>query len=843
MIRLLRSGLAVAALGLALCSVAPAYYHYIHFASASGPFIPLPEKYDLTALRNETVYYFISEQGPTELAPGDSFAGLVSQLRFAASAWNAVPSSDLRIAFGGFESTSTTQNAPGIDIVFDDDIPPGLAALGGVTSIASPIISEDGTGFVPITRGIVKIRRDLHDSPSFGERYFLTLVHEFGHSLGLQHTLTSAVMSTEITRATTRSKPLADDDVAAVSVLYPTARFLATTATITGRVAMNGRGVNLASVVAISPNGPSIGTLTNPDGSYVLRGIPPGPYYVYVHPLPVALNGENFPANIKPPQDADGNLIGASASFDTVFYPGTRDPSAAATMFLHAAGVKEGIDFSVHGRKTSAVSSVTTYGYYGRTAVHPAPVLGTGTGSTLVAAGLGLVPAPNVIAPGLNVRVLGESGATVRAGSVKYYTYPYIRFDVAPSFGWAPGFRHLLFSTTDDLYVLPSGLVLVSNEGPTISDVSPADDGNGGPAVLITGTTFNETTRVFFDGTQANILHGDEKSLLVSVPPALGGHRANIVALNGDGQSSLFTQPSGGPAYTYPDSDAPLLSISPAVLPAGSESMVEITGVNTTFGGRTVIGFGSSDIAVRQVWATGAGKLLANVSVNLGAPVTQTSLTVATGLQIATSPLAFSISPAPAHVTTLIPPARNATTATQGVYPGSKAILAVANLPSDTTGLILTVSDEPVKIFSQGDGAITFEVPSTLPLGPAVVKLQLPGGNPVLPVVMNIDPPPPAILAIYSDTGVVADASHPARPGSILRLKVARLPDGITSVDPANVKIEVGGMVLSAFSLSVDQDGTLVQVSLPAELTPGEAVPVVIVYNGITSDPVAVPVK
>jgi hypothetical protein len=47
--------------------------------------------------------------------------------------------------------------------------------------------------------------------------------------------------------------------------------------------------VNLASVVAISPSNPAIATLTNPDGTYQINGIPAGSglsYYVYVHPLP-----------------------------------------------------------------------------------------------------------------------------------------------------------------------------------------------------------------------------------------------------------------------------------------------------------------------------------------------------------------------------------------------------------------------------------------------------------------------------------------------------------------------------------------------------------------------------
>ena len=65
---------------------------------------------------------------------------------------------------------------------------------------------------------------------------------------------------------------------------------------------MNGTGLNLASVVAISPSNPAIATLTNPDGTYQINGIPRGEYYVYVHPLPPPVEGESTPDNIFLPQ-------------------------------------------------------------------------------------------------------------------------------------------------------------------------------------------------------------------------------------------------------------------------------------------------------------------------------------------------------------------------------------------------------------------------------------------------------------------------------------------------------------------------------------------------------------
>ena len=54
------------------------------------------------------------------------------------------------------------------------------------------------------------------------------------------------------------------------------------------------------------PNGPAISTLTNPDGTYTINGLPPNNYLLYVHPLPpdaVVKGGEG----LQLPQGQFGN--------------------------------------------------------------------------------------------------------------------------------------------------------------------------------------------------------------------------------------------------------------------------------------------------------------------------------------------------------------------------------------------------------------------------------------------------------------------------------------------------------------------------------------------------------
>ena len=810
----------------AASSVASGYAHWVFFNGRNAPFIPVPAAFNVANLNNNTVSYFISDQAPGPLMPGDSFANIVSQIQAAANVWNQVGSSTIRLGFGGFSNAGNTpQVTPGVDVTFNDDIPPGLLAFTSLTfsnqsgagQSGAPLSgqSQSGNGpFVPILRSTITLPRTLtapNPLASYDDLFFLVTVHEFGHALGLQHTLTSGVMATQVTSATTKAAPLSPDDVAGISLLYPGQNFLQSTGTISGSVLVAGKGVNLANVVALSANGTAISALTNPDGSFLIQGVPPGQYYVYASPLPPAQPGESYPDNIIPPQDGQGNPFLANTGFDTEFYPSGRSLAQAGVVNVFAGQTSNGVSFNLQTRPGPAIGylQTCTSGAYGGLVYSPSLYPGTWH---MLLSGTGITTSSG-LASGLSVAAIGA--AAIQPKSLAFYgtgscglpgiADAEITVEAGASQGSTP--VALVVTLPNDMYVLPYAFFVVPDAPPLITGVSGATDASGNTTVNLTGTNLS-TASIVFDGVPAPASVNSDGSLTVTAPPAASGYTTYIEALSSDGQTSW--QDLGNtvpPSYTYTTPQSPSIIVNSGLLLPGATALLDIIGVGTSFvPGQVSIGLGSSDISVGQVWVLNSQRVLANVTVNPQAQAGPVDLTVTAGLQTETIKGLLQVQTANPNQMTLLAPVLNQATGLGGTPAGGVALISTVGVPQNLTGWTLFIDGISVNFQMGGGNLITAQVPPNLPLPAATVQLVSPNANVVIPVVvMQIDAPDPQIVAVTNSAGALLNSSTGVHVGATVTLSVAGLTQSFTGTGLSNAQVTIGpigsGVVITPLTI------------------------------------------
>jgi hypothetical protein len=842
--------LAGAAFAAFLSSPAAAYYHFTHYLRTTAPVQAIQEKFDLNALPNKTLTFYVSDNGPTQLQPGDSFASVIGAFRQAIQTWDSVGTSDLRLAFGGLYNQSAPFNTPVAQIVFTDDMPPGVVEMAGPTAKQS---FNAGSQFVAITTSTVMVPRNLSQNPiSSSEEFFTTAVHEIGHALGLQHTWTSSAMATGPTRATTRARAIDTDDIAGLTLLYPKAGALAQFGSISGRIVSGGQPVHLATVVAIRPNGSAVSTLTQPDGSYIINGLPPDTYWVYTQALPPAVQSALGPGDIVLPADLTGRPQQPTGTTETLFYPGTRDPNAFAPIQVRA-GANVGLnDLNVQRKTSPAIYDVTTYGFIGTVPNSPGFINSTTSGSSIVATGTGLIASGTTPVAGLSVQAFGVGGANVLPVGVRPYTTSYITLDVLFSPSPATGGRHLYFTLPNDAYVLPDGINLVQKAPPAVSSVNPQGDGS----VVVNGSSLALDSKVYFDSLPAvtrSFTGNDNSGSLVVVPPVgFSGQAAAVVVYNSDGQNSTFVQASAPTLQIgVPGSPSFVFNSQTNVLPAGASSMIDITGVGTQFvDGQTTVGFGTSDITVKKVWVLSPNHLWANISVAPNAAPFAYTATVMTGFQVAPQSFAFQVTPLAAAAAVpnrpnIALPVSNASQAQSSIYPGSLVSVTGNNLSVNPTGggISLTLGDQPVAVISASPSQILFVVSSNMPIGPAVLKLNS-GAADAYPVVIEVDSPPVVISSVLSSQNQPVDTGHPDGAGDIVGIVLQNL-DPTTVSNPGRVHLLEGGSDLTALAVApaAGQPGLYEAFFALSPAIASQQVQLVVTVDGVASNPVIVAIR
>lgn len=822
---------------LALAAVpSSAYYHFIHYLPTGNA----PEKFDLSALPNNTVTFFVSESGPTNYAQNDTFNSVLSQIQQATLAWNNIASSSLRVAFGGLENVATPQNTPGGDVLFED-LPPGVEGFGGPTTLASPATAADGSQFFPVVRSVVHLSLDLTQppGPSYDQSFLMTTIHEMGHAIGLQHTFTSASMSQATTRATTLTHPVSADDVAGVSVLYPNANF-AQFGSITGTITAAGNGVHLASVVAIQSGADAVSAVTNPDGTYRIDGVPPGQYAIYVHTMPPD-------ADIFGPWNADGSVAAPSGAIDSVFYPATTDFTQATLVTVTAGTVSSGIDIAVSTRDSVPLYDGQVYGYFDNDTIEitPAFVAISAAETPVVASLVGL--GTNEPVAGLGVQFPGSAVSVASNGIVPLtangYTYAALYLNFAATA--QPGAQHIIFNTPDYMYVLPSAMFLTQNGPPYISAVTSNGDGT----LTVTGANWAPGMLIYFDGLPATIISLDPVgcTAVVVPPPGANGQNSSLTAYTPDGQNSQILQSAAPVTYSYGTLPTPTISaITPSSLPAGAEAMVDITSSNFSFTpGAATIGFGTTDITVQQVFVLSPNHVQVDVLVSANAALSTSDVSAISGFQIATAPAAFQITPQITALPTPSPFLTNAAPGLTGSYVGAIVNLNGTNLVVPDAPSLITIGGQPAAILSSAPTQITLQIPAGLSPGPAVMTV-INGVRRAYPIVVNIDNPPASITTVQDAvTGNYINSGNPAQEGEVLVVSLTNFGPAGAVINPNQVQVSVGGVNHDATQVTESLVGSVnvsqVTFQLNTNDPVGAAEPLIVYLNGLSSYPATMP--
>ena len=849
----------LAALAVALLTVgpvpSPAYYHFIHYLKSGNA----PEKFDLSALPNKTVTFFVSESGPTTYSQNDTFNSVLSQIQQATLVWNGVASSDLRVSFGGLENVATPQNTPGGDVLFED-LPPGVEGFGGPTTLASPATAANGSQFFPVVRSVVHLSLNLTlpPGPSYDQSFLMTTIHEMGHALGLQHTFTSASMSQATTRATTLSHPVSADDAAGISVLYPNANF-AQFGSITGKITAGGKGVHLASVVAIQSGADAVSAVTNQDGSFRMDGVPAGQYAIYVHTMPPD-------ADVYGPWNADGTVAAPSGAINSLFYPAAKTFTQATPVSVKAGTVSSGINITAVTRASVPLYDGQVYGYFNNYAIEITPAFVTISANSANAANATPVVASlvglgsNEPATGLSVEMPGGAVSIASNGIVPFtasgFTYAALYLNFAATA--QPGPQHIIFDTPDYIYVLPSAMYLTQNGPPTVTAVTSNGDGT----LTVTGTNWATAALLYFDGLPATIVSLDPiGGSAVVVPPAgANGQQSTLTAYNPDGQNSQILQ-SADPAscqaqavppsplgqscavtYSYGNLPTPAIaSITPSSLPAGAEATIDITSTNFSFTpGLTTIGFGTTDITVQRIFVLSPNHAQVNVSVSATAALSTSDVSAIFGFQIATAPAAFQITPQITGFPTPNPSLINASAGLTGSYAGAVVSLYGTNLAVPDAMPSITIGGQAAAIFYASPTQINLQIPAGLPSGPAIMTL-INGVRIAYPITVNIDPPPAAITAIQDSTGAYISGANPARDGEVLIITLTNFAQAGVNINPNRVQASVGGVNHNASQVTETMAGSVnysqVTFQLNANDPPGPSEPLIVYLDGFSSYP------
>jgi hypothetical protein len=503
------------------------------------------------------IRYSMNEDGAPQIPNGSEFVAVEAALR----TWASIPGTSVEFQSDGLTSANNVDLDFVNLITFNED-----SGLLGTTTLAATFSFFQGSG-----ENLTFTDSDIAFNPVFdlttsGEEGAFdlqgVLTHESGHMLGLDHSgIVSSVMSPFAIRDQVDQRVLQYDDIAGILEIYPAPSGPETpaTGTISGRVLLNGQAIPGAHVVAMDAGGtPMVSTMSDPDGTYSIRKLPPGQYRVYAEPLDGPVSSVHVPSYYR-----------VNTAFGTTFFPLTSSISEATVVTVSEGEVEEGIDI--------LALPVGTAGFNLTSPVF-SPRFFQGETGTLTIGGENVVAGIS-LAASTPLLVLDTPTFGGRV-SVRAPTSARIPTVINPGASLGP---KTIIGTSGDTVSLVTGTLVVTDRPPTDISVTPSTGPfEGGTVVQIQGQDFRAGLEVQFGGLPATDVQFLNSSLLQVTVPGNSPGPANIQMFNSDGTSGLLRN---GFQYTAPP---PTVStVQPASGSVGTPVVIE--GANFDIRPRNVI--------------------------------------------------------------------------------------------------------------------------------------------------------------------------------------------------------------------------------------------------------------